>query len=469
MTGYRDNFLLNKNLAANRTMFTFGKTGFGTGRCDSFINNFGVAESSDNFLCYDNFTANRAVFAFGKTGFGAGGFNRFVSYFSMSESSDNFLCYDNFTADRAMFTFGKTGFGTCGFNRFVYYFGMVCNRDIGDSFFRFTCPVFCKFRGIFSLAFFGAGRFFYDFGGYGNRICSLCMAVVIKTFTACNAGFGSVPGVGYCAPFMSGCRDNFLFNEDLAADRAMFTFGKTGVFTIRFNSFINNFAVAKSFAFGFAAKFAGLGFGAGCVFPTVVAFYDNFAGIAEFAAGCGNGNITFFNSGYKSVFINGCDAVVRRSPDNGFIGGCVFGRNNSGELEFFAFENLVVCNFKDFNSGYRNDNGSGDNNVFDISFIKNNCYIFFCCISKNEICSDFFFKGYSRFTISNYFKISSKQFSVFGTVCRSSNSDYSSFIIYYDGSGKSGINYHCLFVFIPYFCKTVKFNNGFIPVQRKFN
>ena len=130
VSGCGNNFLLDKYFTADGAMLAFGKTGFGAGRSNRFVNNFGVTGCGNDFLFNEDFTADGAMFAFGKTGFGAGGGNRFVNNFGVTGCRNDFLLNKACITNRAMLAFGKTGFGAGGSNRFVNNFGMTgCRND----------------------------------------------------------------------------------------------------------------------------------------------------------------------------------------------------------------------------------------------------------------------------------------------------------------------------------------------------
>ena len=158
MAESRENGLRYENLIANRAVLTLGKTGFGTSRSFSLVNDLGMAESINgnsfslklfaaygtvnyaiirtvrytvgsyvvffsSFACgmtesgynglrYENFTANRAVLTLGDSVFGASRSFRFINNNRMTKSVNNGLRYKNLVTNRAVLTLGKTGFGT---------------------------------------------------------------------------------------------------------------------------------------------------------------------------------------------------------------------------------------------------------------------------------------------------------------------------------------------------------------------
>ena len=84
MSGCRNNFLRNENLAANGAMFSFRKSRFGTGRFNSRIDYLFVAKSRNYVLFYENLAASFAMFAFGEARFGAGRSDSFVDNLGMT-------------------------------------------------------------------------------------------------------------------------------------------------------------------------------------------------------------------------------------------------------------------------------------------------------------------------------------------------------------------------------------------------
>ena len=103
----RNFFLFNKNLAADGAMLAFGKTGFGAGRCLSFVDDFGMTGSVDYFLFDKDFTADGTVTALGKAAFRAGCGNSGVCYGFVSVRFNDFLLNKNHAAVCTMAALGK--------------------------------------------------------------------------------------------------------------------------------------------------------------------------------------------------------------------------------------------------------------------------------------------------------------------------------------------------------------------------
>ena len=125
VTELRNCCLRYKNLVTYRTMLTFGKTGFGTGRSLRFVDHFGVSELFDRLLRYKNHITYRAMLTFGKSGCGTGRSLRFVDHFGVAESIDYRLLYENLVTNATVLTLGKTGFGTSCCNCRVDHFGVT--------------------------------------------------------------------------------------------------------------------------------------------------------------------------------------------------------------------------------------------------------------------------------------------------------------------------------------------------------
>ena len=125
VTELRNCCLRYKNLVTYRTMLTFGKSGFGTGRSLRFVDLFGVSELFDRLLRYKNLVTYRAMLTFGKTGFGTSRSLRFVDHFGVAESIDYRLLYENLVTNATVLTLGKTGFGTSCCNCRVDHFGVT--------------------------------------------------------------------------------------------------------------------------------------------------------------------------------------------------------------------------------------------------------------------------------------------------------------------------------------------------------
>ena len=133
-------------------MFTFGKTGCGTGGLYSFINDFGMLKSFDSCLLYQNLITYRAMCPLCKPGFTTSGFNCRVNHLAVSKSFERFLLFNHFTAQGTMLTFCKSCFCASGFHGFVYnnhvnMSRIICRRgnlliwrgDIFTGIGRFLC------------------------------------------------------------------------------------------------------------------------------------------------------------------------------------------------------------------------------------------------------------------------------------------------------------------------------------------
>ena len=127
VSGRGNNFLLDKYFTADGAMLAFGKTGFGAGRSNRFVNNFSVTLSGYDFLLDNNITANGAMLAERKTGFGTGCFLGGIFHPAVTLGLNDFLSDDDSAANRAMAAFGKTGFGAGCCNGGINY-GFVTVR-----------------------------------------------------------------------------------------------------------------------------------------------------------------------------------------------------------------------------------------------------------------------------------------------------------------------------------------------------
>ena len=249
VSGCGNNFLLDKYFTADGAMLAFGKTGFGAGRSNRFVNNFGVTGCGNDFLFNEDFTADRAMLAFGKTGFGAGRSNRFVDHFSVTGCRSNFLLNENFTANGAMLAFGKTGFGAGGSNRFVNNFGVtVCRNDF-----------------LFNEDFTANGAMF-TFGktGFGAGGSNCFIDYFLVTF----------------------CRNFLLSHKNFVADGAVLALGKSGFGTGRINSVVNNNALMRLGYDIVIENISAVFTGVNCIAVCGAGrFYDN---NVEFVSCCGN-------------------------------------------------------------------------------------------------------------------------------------------------------------------------------------
>ena len=220
-----NNGLRNKNFSADGAMLTLGKTGFGAGGCDCFVDHFGMTERINNGLRNKDFSADGAMFSFRKSGFGASGCDCFVNNFGVTECVNNGLFNKNFSADGAVFAFRKSGFGTSGSDCFVDYFGMTQFFDFAFYSAKFFAADFAVNHG-FIGAFFRAGGFYCVFDY--------------------DLAFGVAEGI-----------NNGLCNKNFSADGAMLAFRKTGFGAGGSDCFINNFGMRKFFFyFGFSAEFS---------------------------------------------------------------------------------------------------------------------------------------------------------------------------------------------------------------------
>ena len=95
------------------------------------------------------------MFTFGKTGFGAGGSNRFIDYFLVTFCRNFLLSHENFVADGAVLALGKTGFGTGRINSVVNNNALMrLGYDIVIE------NISAVFTGVNCIAVCGAGRFY---------------------------------------------------------------------------------------------------------------------------------------------------------------------------------------------------------------------------------------------------------------------------------------------------------------------
>ena len=140
--------LCGEGFIADRAFRAFGKAGFGTGRSNSRVDNFGMASCINDFLNDKDFVTYGAVFALSKSGFGTSRSNscvdnlsvacccflyvrcviatatslisiptdlgtsgclRNVIYIIMTECIDYCLSYKDFVTYRAVLTLGKSG------------------------------------------------------------------------------------------------------------------------------------------------------------------------------------------------------------------------------------------------------------------------------------------------------------------------------------------------------------------------
>ena len=81
----RYNFLHYENFITYGAVLTFRQTAFRAGRCDRFVNHFGMSECFNNSLCYKNFFADRAMTTFRQSRLRAGRCDCLVDHFSMSK------------------------------------------------------------------------------------------------------------------------------------------------------------------------------------------------------------------------------------------------------------------------------------------------------------------------------------------------------------------------------------------------
>ena len=217
-----NNFLCNQNLAADGAVLALGQTGCGTGCCNSLINDLGMGDH----LC---FIRNIAVATDGAgvggvalCGTGGRGYDCCVA---MSGYRNHFLRNHNLAADGAVLAFGQTGCGTGCCNSLINDLGM------GDH--------LCFIRNI-AVATDGAG---------------------VGGVALCGTG-----GRGYdCCVAMSGYRNHFLRNHNLAADGAVLAFGQAGFSTGGCDGCVDHFGVIQLCDFlgvAVAAVCTGVGHGA---------------------------------------------------------------------------------------------------------------------------------------------------------------------------------------------------------------
>lgn len=213
---------------------------------------------------------------------------------------DNLLFYKYCVTYGAVFAFGKSGFGTGWSSRLVNNDGMTLCRT-------FVCH---GIRYITAVAFCG-------FGSVGCAGCVTVVNIVCEAVTEC---------VGFC-----------LSNNDLAADRALLSFGKTGFGASRGNCLVDNDCMTLRRAFVChgvrhitTVAFCRLG-AVGCAGCITIGNV-----VCEAVTGCRN-----------DIFLNGvaangagtdCETVVLTSRCNNF---CYFVFVRTLSLNFCFFESAV--------------------------------------------------------------------------------------------------------------------------------
>ena len=353
MSECRNNFLSFYDLAALGAFFTFGKTGFGTGRiycrngyfvmlvadvcsadvavivavfvfvseCGNF-NIGGIVASGAGFVCFP-------------AGFGAGCVFAFVLNFVMSECGNNFSRNNGNSANGAFYAAFETAVDTI--SRYVgeRFFGMTGCLDY-NGFFLINSPVGSEISGIFSFAFGFAFCFGYNFigsfNGFGNIVFRIGCA------GACRGTFGIISGpfIGYCAPCV-------------VTERSVGNCGNFVAFGIKICSAVQADLIFVPTLFAAGGIF--------CVnnFAVVVGAKNGYnAGIGETAVfgGYGDGCGAVFNCGNKTVGINNSNGIVACGPYYVFVG-CFAGSNFRIKLDF-----LVILDgngfFNNVDSGYGN-------------------------------------------------------------------------------------------------------------------
>ena len=103
--------LLQENGAAKRTLFTIGKSGFGTG--GSLTRNSLFLMLNGNLLLSEkSCAANRTLLTIGKSGFGTGGSSAGYDLFCVRDGRNLLTGHKSLTADRAFLALGQTVIGT---------------------------------------------------------------------------------------------------------------------------------------------------------------------------------------------------------------------------------------------------------------------------------------------------------------------------------------------------------------------
>ena len=106
-----DHFLRNKDFVADGAVLALGLAGFGAGRLDPCVNDFGVALGWNLFLRFDNRSADRAADAIRQTRFGTGCGLARNGLLSVTGRRDLSLRNDDCVADGAVLALGLAGFG----------------------------------------------------------------------------------------------------------------------------------------------------------------------------------------------------------------------------------------------------------------------------------------------------------------------------------------------------------------------
>ena len=110
-------------------MLAFGLAGFGAGRLNRRVNDFGVAVRRDLSLRNDDCVADGAVLAFGLAGFRAGRLDGRVNDLGVALGGEFLLCNDDRVADGAVLALGLAGFGAGRLDCRVDDLGMSLGGD----------------------------------------------------------------------------------------------------------------------------------------------------------------------------------------------------------------------------------------------------------------------------------------------------------------------------------------------------
>ena len=254
----RNLFLCNKNLVADRAVFTLSLAGFGAGRLNSRINDLGMALGRDFFLGNEYSIADGAVLAFGQTSLSAGWSLCCIDYFCVAGRRDFFHTGENRITNGALRTGCMTSLGAgCGllgnFNGSMtgssdcFCFGFVANRA-------------------------GVGLDTGIFTGRSGRDLALVPAVSLRGNLFCLGRMADRAGKGLYALVFAGRLgrdlaliptvalggDHFLGNEDFVADRAVLTLGQTSLRAGRSLCCIDYFCVAGRIDFSRLGRIAAI-------------------------------------------------------------------------------------------------------------------------------------------------------------------------------------------------------------------
>ena len=135
MTGSRDLSLRNDDCVADGAVLALSLAGFGAGRLDPCVNDFGVPLGWNLFLRFDNRSADRAADAIRQTRFGTGCGLAHNGLLSVTGRRDLSLRNDDCVADGAVLALGLAGFGAGRLDPCVNDFGVTLGLNgftLGD-------------------------------------------------------------------------------------------------------------------------------------------------------------------------------------------------------------------------------------------------------------------------------------------------------------------------------------------------